>query len=62
VEQLKSLELQDPEEIFRRLLRSQNPRSCSEARYLVYHDDRTTSGFGWNSYLMWNALLQAFLE
>lgn len=39
-----------------------SPRSCATARYLVWHDDRTTSGFGWNAYLLFYAFLLAFIE
>jgi len=59
---LRSLLLLDPDEILGQLVRSQNPADCERARYLVWHDDRPTSGFGWNSYLLFKAFLQAFLE
>lgn len=62
VPRLRSLLLSDPWEILRRLLGSQNPEDCAQARYLVWHDDRTTSGFGWTSYLLFRAFLQAYIE
>ncbi|CAJ1436492.1 unnamed protein product [Effrenium voratum] len=59
---LRSLRRSEEEEILQRLHASQNPANCEDARYLVFHDDRTTSGFGWNAFILFSAFLQAFLE
>ncbi|CAK8995120.1 unnamed protein product [Durusdinium trenchii] len=59
---LKSLRMVSSEDIWRQLHASQNPERCEDARYLIYHDDRSTSGFGWNAFLLFSAFLQAFLE
>jgi len=59
---LRSLRTGSYQDIFHRLHASQNPHNCEEARYLIYHDDRSTSGFGWNAFILFSAFLQAFLE
>mmetsp|Transcript_10738 Transcript_10738/g.23654 ORF Transcript_10738/g.23654 Transcript_10738/m.23654 type:complete len:452 (-) Transcript_10738:34-1389(-) len=59
---LQSLRTVSSQDIFQRLHASQNPSNCEEARYLIYHDDRSTSGFGWNAFILFSAFLQAFLE
>ncbi|CAK8992711.1 Ankyrin repeat and SAM domain-containing protein 1A, partial [Durusdinium trenchii] len=56
---LKSLRMVSSEDIWRQLHASQNPERCEDARYLIYHDDRSTSGFGWNAFLLFSAFLQA---
>ncbi|CAJ1341501.1 unnamed protein product [Effrenium voratum] len=55
---LRSLRRSEEEEILQRLHASQNPANCEDARYLVFHDDRTTSGFGWNAFILFSAFLQ----
>ena len=59
---LRSLRLRSAEDILQKIYESQNPSSCENARYMVYHDDRTTSGFGWNAFILFGAFLHAFLE
>ena len=52
---LRSLRLRSAEDILQKIYESQNPSSCENARYMVYHDDRTTSGFGWNAFILFGA-------